>query len=274
MLYRCFSACFVCLLMAVSALAEETKQESSPSPDSPVEETSAAPETPAPETSGNKWEFEMAPYVFLSVLNSKLSLRGYESETTMDIGDLLKVFKFGFMNHAEARYGNWGMFNDFAYAKLGESTNVQLKRGLFRPGVGVDADMTQTIVELGGYYRLGGERLSYDILAGGRYVNFGADAEVGPFDIDKSADWVDPFVGGRLGLKLADRWAASLRTDVGGFGAGSKFSFNAIAGLRYEISEKTDLGFGFKYFYFDYEDNDFEMKSTAYGPIIGMVMKF
>jgi hypothetical protein len=43
-----------------------------------------------------------------------------------------------------------------------------------------------------------------------------------------SVDWLDPFVGARVRQQLAPGQEIVLRGDVGGFGAGSQFSWQAI----------------------------------------------
>jgi len=43
--------------------------------------------------------------------------------------------------------------------------------------------------------------------------------------------WVDPFLGARLQLRPSaeSRWSWTMRGDIGGFGAGSEFTWNASA---------------------------------------------
>jgi len=43
-----------------------------------------------------------------------------------------------------------------------------------------------------------------------------------------SVDWADPFIGARLQHQPTPGQAITLRGDVGGFGAGSQFSWQAI----------------------------------------------
>src|SRR5262249_14644022 len=52
-----------------------------------------------------------------------------------------------------------------------------------------------------------------------------------------SVDWVDPFVGARLRQQLAAGQEFVLRGDVGGFGAGSRFSWQAIATYNSPLCE-------------------------------------
>lgn len=48
--------------------------------------------------------------------------------------------------------------------------------------------------------------------------------------MDGSKDWVDPIIGLRWLWGFSDRWSLKLRGDIGGFGVGSDFAWQA-AGL-------------------------------------------
>jgi hypothetical protein len=40
-------------------------------------------------------------------------------------------------------------------------------------------------------------------------------------------DWLEAYVGGRVLLTLAERFTFGVQGDIGGFGAGSQFTWNA-----------------------------------------------
>ena len=50
--------------------------------------------------------------------------------------------------------------------------------------------------------------------------------------VDGSESWVDPLIGSRIGLDLTDRWAIVGEGNLGGFGVGSDFTWNAQAYRR------------------------------------------
>jgi len=49
--------------------------------------------------------------------------------------------------------------------------------------------------------------------------------------VDGSESWVDPLIGSRIGLGLTDRWTIGGEANVGGFGVGSDFTWNAQAAV-------------------------------------------
>ena len=88
--------------------------------------------------------------------------------------------------------------------------------------------------------------MAVDVLAGGRYVDLDSGITVeNALDVDRSQDWLDPFVGGRLTVNLIDRLSVSVRGDIGGFGVGSHFTWNMAAILRYQVSPRVSAGVGY-----------------------------
>lgn len=77
------------------------------------------------------------------------------------------------------------------------------------------------------------------LLTGGRFND--AEIRVSDVDNDSSASvnsarqWLDPFAGMRLDLGLFDWLAIRFYGDVGGFGVGSKTTWNASTSLRWRL---------------------------------------
>jgi opacity protein-like surface antigen len=147
------------------------------------------------------------------------------------------------------------------------------------------------LVELGAFYRLlessDDRSFSLDVLGGGRYVYLKGELDIngaGPIGVDieveQSKDWVDAIVGGRVQMDLTEKLAFSLRGDVGGFGVGasSDLAWNLIAGLGYELSERTTLWLAYRHLDIDYDDgsgsNQFEYDVEMTGPMLGIAIEF
>jgi hypothetical protein len=231
-------------------------------------------ETKNSDATSNEWEFLIAPYGWLTALSSDVTIGETESTTDASIGDVLDILKFGGFLHMEAQKGKWGIFSDITYAKLGDSGRVKLKRGLLRPGIKIDADLQQTIVEVGALYEIGDEDANVDLLLGARYFKFDVEADVGPFNISRDKDWLDPFVGARGQFRLSDKWGLSTRADIGGFGAGSDLTINASAIFTRKITENTDFGIGYRYLDVDYDDDNIEYDTQMHGPLVGVGFRF
>jgi hypothetical protein len=120
-------------------------------------------------------------------------------------------------------------------------------------GLGVTTAFTPLILEFGGGdhlldWSLPGEglpTLSVDVLAGGRFVDLDGDLTIETLvDVDRSQDWLDPFIGAQLTVDLIDRLSVLVRGDIGGFGVGSHFPWNMVALLAYQASQRITLGEG------------------------------
>jgi hypothetical protein len=93
---------------------------------------------------------------------------------------------------------------------------------------------------------------------------------------------VDPFIGARLRQQLARGQEFVLRGDVGGFGVGSEFSWQAIATYNSPLGEihgiPVDGYVGFRALAADYSQGSgktkFEWDNVIYGPVIGATMRF
>lgn len=250
-----------------AADGEATEAQAAPA-EAPATTAVEAQQTP------REWQFEVAPYLWWSGVKSTVELGEIESSSDISFLDALDHLKFGGLIHAEATNGRWGVMGDVVYLKLGAATEKRLGGNLRWLNIKAKADMEQTMVEIGGFYRIPRERVSFDLLAGGRYYGFGTDVEVGPIDLSRDKDWIDPFVGGRFNILLSERWAFSVRGDVGGFGVGSDTAWNATALFRYRLTENSDLGFGYRHLDVEKSSSSGSYDSVTSGPLLGMSMKF
>ncbi len=143
---------------------------------------------------------------------------------------------------------------------------------------------------------------AFDVLLGGRYwyqradltLNIDATLNVAYYDIDISRDrtkaiarsgvvtWVDPYVGFRVRHKLAPRQDLSLEADIGGFGLGSRISWQALGAYRFEFATTGNIGWagvvGYRALYVDYVQGSgntrFEMDVLQHGPLLGISARF
>jgi hypothetical protein len=137
-----------------------------------------------------------------------------------------------------------------------------------------------------------------DLYAGGRALWQRADARfaisgtLNIFDLEQTKEgtlsakanvsWVDPVVGARLRHQFAPAWNLVVSGDVGGFGAGSKFSWQALAALDYEFCRAKNISWsgmvGYKALSVDYSKGSglshYEYDMTMYGPIFGITARF
>ena len=238
----------------------------------------AANAQPAP----TGWTFSVESYGWLTSMTGTAGAGSVRVPVDASFGDTLRAADsiLAFSGHAEARRGRFAVFGDGMWSRLGVND----------AGTGpVRADVTSTfaLAELGGAYTVldGGfhegraRGWSLDALAGFRYTYIGNRLELrgGGGRASSDTDWVDPFAGLRLRTALSPRWDASLRADFGGWGAGSRFTWNvqALVGYRFTLFG-TDAAavIGYRALSQDFVSNKLVWDVTLHGPVIGLNLRF
>jgi hypothetical protein len=227
-----------------------------------------------------------------------------------------------FMGYFEARYQDRvALFVDLMYANLtaGKSSTHGFSgpaaSGSLASAVSINYE-TLT-VQFGGAYevtRVGPDRgaegpgmsgvgqTAFDVLVGGRYwyqkadltLNLNGSLNVNTADLELSADrtrafarsgsvnWVDPFVGARIRHRLAPGQDIEVEADIGGFGIGSRISWQALAAYSFNIGNTGSVNWagvvGYRALYVDYSQGSgntlFEMNLLQHGPLFGVSARF
>jgi opacity protein-like surface antigen len=230
-----------------------------------------APTPPKP----GPWSFEATPYLWAAGLHGDLSARGRSATVDPSFSDLLKDLDFGAMLLAELRYDRWGLLLDGFYMKL--SKDADTPGPLFS-----EVDVTSRMGMLGpslGYRAVLTDRFTLDVLGGARIWFVDTELEFKPgllpgVTVDQSKSWVDPIVGLRLGAQLTDKiflWALG---DVGGFGAGSDLTWQAIAGIGYRFNPRWSVTAGYRALGLDFQRDGFELDVIMHGPVVGVGFRF
>jgi hypothetical protein len=270
---------------------------------------------PAPLPS--QWQFSFTPYGWLPWVSGNMVVKGRNLDVAVDPSQIINSLDWPsivpmWMSYAEARRGQLSLFNDIVYANLsgsgGFSGTVSGRVATATFGAHVEADYQLAIVEAGAAYEIWSRgsqgsagSTAFDLLAGARYwhqdVDISADltgtvALNGPLGLtvhgdraiakSGSVDWVDPFIGARVRQQLAPGQEIVLRGDVGGFGAGSQFSWQGIATYNWLLGVThgipVDGYVGFRALSADYSQGSgtskFEFDNVIYGPVIGATMRF
>lgn len=236
------------------------------------------------ETPDGTWRFEIAPYVWATSLNGDVGSRGRSVSVDADFADIVHDSDslLAAMLHMEVGRGRWSAFTDVTYGKIGVDD-------VFTANGFVDTTSTTLWIEGGGAYRFIDEqplgasdsksRVTVDGLLGARVSVIGFDLrlkDVG-IDVDQTTAWVDPFIGARARFDFGEHWAVQLRGDVGGFGAGSQFTWQAVGliGYRFHIGNvPTTFFVGYRALEQDFQSSGFEWDMIVHGPMIGLNFVF
>ncbi|HWV40973.1 hypothetical protein [Pseudorhodoplanes sp.] len=264
------------------------------------------------------WRVDITPYGWLPSLNGSSTIKGQTFDIDASFfGDIIhrKIPKelFGLMTAFEARNDRFAVLADFVYLKLGASKGAARA---ISPGpistlsvsASLDAKVEMIITELAGAYEIArwgapaATMTSIDIYGGGRLWWQQAEADLnvtaalalqlpkhayvisGGKAVAKSGDeaWVDPMVGMRLRHQFTPGHEVTVSGDVGGFGAGSEFSWQAVGLYRFEVHRTATAIWsglvGYRALYVDYSKGAgttlYAFDMLQHGPVFGLSLRF
>ncbi len=215
-----------------------------------------------------EWQVTVTPYLMGASMNGTTTVHGYEMVTDLSASQILSNLQFGAMGYAVARKGNWGFGGDALWMSLGTTTT--------KPSGSVD-------VSQGGFAFYGLRRLGpvADLTFGAR-INYlsGQLRFDGPLQLsaDDSKTWVDPLVGLILHTPTKHRVGFKLYSEIGGFGAGSKFEWQIFPAVSISLAKWAAIDVGYRWLDMDYTSGDgtqkFGYDVLTQGPVLGFVFKF
>jgi hypothetical protein len=186
------------------------------------------------------------------------------AEIDLSASDIFSNLEMGGMAAYRNDTGRWAWGAEAIYMGLGNADTA------------ADVELDEWIVAATAGYELS-ER--FDLVGGIRYMDVTSEITVpGPHDAilhaETGADWVDPFVGGRLNVPVGAKSSIVLQGTVGGFGIGSDLSIDLGAMFEWSVSERTSLILGYRALDVDYEDGEgldrFKYDVTSQGPALGL----
>ncbi|WP_458758490.1 hypothetical protein ACSVBT_19805 [Afipia sp. TerB] len=260
------------------------------------------------------WTVSATAYAWLPSINGSTTIQGRTADIDASFGDLLerKIPKelFGLMGAFEARQGRFGVMTDLVYMKLGASGSAARARSV-HPLIGgtlaasMSAEFEMFIAETALAYELmrsqsgsAGTETAIDLYGGGRFwwqraeanlaltagMNIGDLVVSGARALASSGDvtWFDPLIGLRLRHRFSPQADMVLRGDVGGFGVGSKFSWQAMGYLNWDFAGTERAAWsamvGYRALYVDFEKGAgntlYQYDMLTHGPVMGITARF
>jgi hypothetical protein len=232
----------------------------------------AAAQAPA----GDSWKVTVAPYFMGAGMNGTTAVAGQEIVVDASFSDILKNLQFGAMGLVVARKGQWGVGGDAIWMALGANGTAPGPLGL----VTGSADMSQGAFAFYGLRRLAP---SADLFFGGRVNYLSANLRINsPLQVrsvDGSKTWVDPIVGVQLHTpENGKRWHAQVYTEIGGFGAGSTFTWQIFPTVGVDLTKRASLEFGYRWLDINYSTGEnttlFKYDVLTQGPVLGFAFRF
>ena len=202
----------------------------------------------AQEREQDKWQFQIAPYLWVGDVDAETSLPQSMTAGSSSVQRFDTSLSAGFMLAAEARYRSVGVLVDFNWLQLNTSS---LNSGPLNSSVDLKSDYIYSKAALAYTLPLEdkmlGGKFHAEVLAGARiwYVSSDFTLNAGPqqgleVSASQSQTWVDPIIGANLSYDLTRHWLLLVRGTVGGF-ANDDLGYDVFAGPRVPVRR---LGLG------------------------------
>lgn len=221
------------------------------------------------------FSFTINPYLWGVAMGGEITLPNTPSgspatlEFNKSFSDAVSNLKFAFMVGGRVQYKQVGLLYDIVYANLKDFDATA-------PGTTGEttADVTfkELIADLALAYRIntGMKTVTLDAYAGARIWDEEMEATIEPPNQDKvfasgNKSWVDPIIGIQANFMLSKEWFSFVKTDFGGFGANSDWTYMLLGGFGYKFAPNWNTSLGLKYLGTDFEKEKFQFKVNQYG---------
>jgi hypothetical protein len=214
--------------------------------------------------SGKPWQLELSLYALLAGMTGDVDAFGYSAEVDMSFRNLVDHLKFGAMGRARFAYERFALAVDVFYLAVTGT------------GINATADASQWLVEPS----LGFELIEgLELLGGVRYNNLHLELR-GNYPVYPTADfnfW-DPFLGARGTIHISEPLSINLRADIGGFGIGSRVSWQVFPYVSWAFASWGSAEAGYRVFQTEYHTGSgvtaLDYDVITYGPQLGLTLHF
>ncbi len=272
-----------------------------------------------PLPSPSQWQFSFTPYGWLIGVNGNATARGRSVDIDASFSDIVEKSDsiMALMGYFEARKGPFSFFTDVVWQDLSFDAHRSTSGNPFPklPNVHVvlkakaQLGYQSTIIQSGAFYQIAkwqgrdGAYTALDLQGSARYWSEEVDVSLNATgtltaDIQKlglvlehsksiavahsgTLEWVDPVVGARLRHQTASGAEFALEGDVGGFGAGSDFSWQAIATYGFDVNcfgTPLHTVVGYRALAVDYRENgrfgENGVDLVQHGPVAGIALRW
>ncbi|MGD9858408.1 MAG: hypothetical protein AB7U20_26000 [Planctomycetaceae bacterium] len=201
------------------------------------------------------WKVRFIPNGWLYEVQGSTTIRGVSSPVDVSYRDTLRFLThdvdFVFSAKLEVEKDQYGLIVNGFYVKADLGNRIG--------NLNFDSSFNMTILDMAATYNLLADADSipyvsrFDALAGIRvWTLSGGVTATGPLNNSVTVagvrDWVDPFLGGRVIMPLAEGTEAQIRGDIGGFdwGEASRFTWQLEALIALQCSESCSLRAGYR----------------------------
>ncbi len=228
----------------------------------------------AAETQNDEWKFRANIYGWLPSLEGKTKFEssgepGDAPEDEVDVSKILDSIEGAFMGGIAAEKGQWGIFSDYIYIDLSNTSTDTLTFSGPNNSAGVSYKNTLGITgwvwdTAGTYSVVDNSLYSFKLLGGVRFLDLEEEfkwklaSDINEIPVNSRSgkvsvkdSFVDAIIGVRGRVKFGEsNWAAPYYLDVGT--GQTDFTWQASAGINYAF-ESIDLSLSYRYMEWDFE---------------------
>lgn len=92
--------------------------------------------------------------------------------------------------------------------------------------------------------------------------------------VSRTDDWFDPYIGLRVRYNFTDRFYVTAKGEIGGFGVGSDFTWQAEAALGCQVTQSIFAEAGYRALSIDYEDSGLTYDVITHGAQVTLGITF
>lgn len=217
------------------------------------------------------WRFQVTPYLWMAGLEG--NVRPVQRSPTLNVdksfSEIMDSLDAAVFVTGAARYGRYVIHGDFSHVTTSDGAPLPL-------GLSAKVRVRQTSMTLaGGYNWMPSESSNIDLMAGMRGWKIGVKGRIpGRVSVRSDTSFVDPIVAVRWRYDISPRWSTLLYADVGGFGVGSKSTWQLWGTVNYQVSDNMHLSLGYRDLSVDYEDKGKVLDFRQSGPLLGLTYMF
>lgn len=211
--------------------------------------------------------FTFTPYLWAASIAGQVGALGQAADVNVSFGDIVSQLDFAAMGLFEARFSRWVGRLDLFYVSITDEQPVTTRGA-------VTLQVTQRQLMLNpelGYSIVTRPWGGVDLLAGARYWHLELDFHLG--GSTPSKDWVDATGGLQVRFHPGGHWRFVAKGDAGG--GGSKFTWQAIGSLGYDLGRCCTVQGAYRYLKDNYDKSPgFLYDVHLQGPALGFTLRF
>jgi hypothetical protein len=261
------------------------------------------------------WQVEVIPWLWLMGVDGTVSTRGVTKTLASNFFEVVEAADsvIGAAGRLNVVNGKWTGFIDGVYTEIGvddititgpdirSDVNINIGPGPFDPDATInlgllptEVDFTLKIIamDFGVAYRVvewdmgesfdASRKAELDVFGGARYTKGTVEIDPARFAaVEEGNEWVDPFVGAKLLIPLAEQWDVQAWGDIGGFGVASDLTWSAtgVVGFNFDLFDvQATLFGGYRALAYDYTGgsgpSDISWDFVLHGPLFGLRLTF